>query len=288
MKQTVDKPKATKPDWSKLLQDALEIPGRLSEAYRVFHNYSLGNRALAIVQMEERGMRLSPIASFKRWKDLGRSVKKGEKAIELCMPVQIRMKSSDDSTEAAETQDKPASATKTVFLLKRNWFSLDQTDGEDAELSLPTLPDWDTERAYQKLGITQVPFEHVDGNCQGYAKHGVMEIAINPLAALPMKTRFHEIAHHLLGHTKQPGAAGVMADGVHLPKCIKEAEAEATAYLCCATLGLPGMEESRGYIQSWLDGEAFPDKSARRVFSVADAILRAGVPESQDKGASHE
>ena len=46
--------------------------------------------------------------------------------------------------------------------------------------------------------------------------------------------------------------------------------------MCCATLGLPGMEESRGYIQSWLDGKEFPEKSARRVFAAADKILKAG------------
>jgi hypothetical protein len=36
------------------------------------------------------------------------------------------------------------------------------------------------------------------------------------------------------------------------------------------------MEESRGYIQNWLDGKEFPDKSARRVFATADKILKAG------------
>jgi antirestriction protein ArdC len=77
------------------------------------------------------------------------------------------------------------------------------------------------------------------------------------------------------------------ADGPSMPKCIKEAEAEATAYLCCATLGLPGMEESRGYIQSWLDGEKFPEKSSRRVFAAADKILKAGTIGLQGKEPNH-
>lgn len=280
------KPELERPDWVRLLKDAIEVPGRLSDAYRVFHNYSLGNQILAATQMAQRNLPLSPIASFNRWKELGRSVKKGEKAIALYMPITMRKKVED--CEQSESADgNQSAACFTIFKLKRNWFSLAQTDGETYKPQ-PVTPNWDADRAMQTLGITEVPFEMLNGNCQGYAKHGVMEIAINPVAVLPMKTRFHEIAHHLLGHTRQEGEVGVMADGMNLPKCIKEAEAEATAYLCCATLGLPGMEESRGYIQNWLDGEEFPEKSARRVFTAADKILRAGAPESKEKESNDE
>ena len=38
-----------------LLQEALDRPGILSEAYRAFHHYSLGNQLLAAVQLCERG-----------------------------------------------------------------------------------------------------------------------------------------------------------------------------------------------------------------------------------------
>jgi hypothetical protein len=38
-----------------------------------------------------------------------------------------------------------------------------------------------------------------DGNCQGYARQRT--IAVSPLAELPEKTRFHELAHVVLGHT---------------------------------------------------------------------------------------
>ena len=71
-----------------------------------------------------------------------------------------------------------------------------------------------------------------------------------------------------------------MADGELLQRCIKEAEAESVAYLCCATLDLPGLEQSRAYIQHWLgseeQSEEFKKKSAARVFSAANKILKAG------------
>ncbi|MEW6163612.1 MAG: ArdC family protein [Pseudomonadota bacterium] len=260
-----------KPDWQGLLKQALTVPGTLSKAYSVFHNYSLGNQLLASFELASRGMPLSPIASFSRWKELGRSVRKGEKAIPLVMPVTLKKKKAEDADAGEESAD----GGRTIFILKRNWFSLDQTEGEAFKPEVSS-PEWDKAKALATLDIKEVPFEMADGNCQGYAKRGVREVAVNPVAAMPWKTLFHEIAHHLLGHTATGDATGVMADGHLMPKCIREAEAEATAYLCCATLGLPGMEESRGYIQNWLDGEEFPDKSARRVFAAADKILKAG------------
>src|SRR5881296_1721177 len=70
-----------------LLEEAVSKPGTLMRAYSLFWNYSLGNQILALIQANRRSIPLGPIASFNRWKELGRYVKKGEKAIELCMPV---------------------------------------------------------------------------------------------------------------------------------------------------------------------------------------------------------
>ena len=41
----------------------------------------------------------------------------------------------------------------------------------------------------------------MNGNCQGYAKG--RQIAINPVAQMPAKTTFHELAHIELGHTTE-------------------------------------------------------------------------------------
>jgi hypothetical protein len=53
-------------------------------------------------------------------------------------------------------------------------------------------------------------------------------------------------------------------------------EAEATAFLCLESLGLEGSEYCRGYIQSWLQGNRIPEKSAQRIITAADKILKAG------------
>ena len=77
----------TQPDFSTLLEQATTTPGTISAAYSAFHGYSLGNQILAMFQCQARGIPLGPIASFNRWKELGRHVTKGQKAIELCMPI---------------------------------------------------------------------------------------------------------------------------------------------------------------------------------------------------------
>ncbi|GLW61505.1 hypothetical protein Hthe01_18540 [Hydrogenophilus thermoluteolus] len=276
--------KTNRPDWGKLFASILTEPGRLGEHYRLFHRYSLGNQLLAVVQMEERGIPIGPIASFNGWKKLGRRVKKGEKALALWMPVV--------KTERIEKEDgTEEEVTKRFFIMKNHWFALAQTEPIDPEnpgtIPTPETPEWDRATALANLGITEVPFEHPDGNCQGFARPNKMQIAINPLAAFPWKTAFHEMAHCLL-HGKQAEAAFV--DGGVIDTSIEEAEAESVAYLCCATLGLPGLEEARGYVQSWLGSSAkaeeFVKKSAARVFAAADKILKAG--QSYCKEAAHE
>ena len=60
-----------------LLQSAVQEPGILCRAYSQFHSYSLGNQLLAMMQCHERGLEPGPMATYPRWKELGRQVRKG-------------------------------------------------------------------------------------------------------------------------------------------------------------------------------------------------------------------
>ena len=71
--------------------------------------------------------------------------------------------------------------------------------------------------------------------------------------------------------------ADTLTDTNTTPRNIQEVEAEAVAMLCCASLSVPGIEYSRGYIQSWSRQEPISSKSAQHIFAAADKILRAGV-----------
>ena len=86
-----------------LLQSAVREPGILSRAYQQFHSYSLGNQLLAMVQCQERELEPGPMATYPKWQELGRQVRKGEKALTLCMPITIKRKDEprDDDADVA-------------------------------------------------------------------------------------------------------------------------------------------------------------------------------------------
>ena len=234
---------------------------------RAFHNYSIGNQILAAMQLTAKGLRLSPIASFNAWKEKGRFVQKGQKAISLFMPVSVkRREKKGAAAESSECSDDKGAAFN-VFMLRTNWFSLEQTEGANFEPEL-IAPSRDAVTALAALEVAEVPCEQLRGYAQGRS------IAISPLNPLKHKTRFHELAHVVLGHT----AESDMSDTDVTPRDIREAEAEGVAYVLCALLDLPGQAESRAYIQGWLDGRELPEKSAKRIFGAADKIMKAGQP----------
>jgi hypothetical protein len=252
--------------FSKLLNDAVNQPGMISGAYSAFHGYSIGNQLLAWAQCLSRDIPLGPIATYKRWSELGRQVQKGQKAIALVMPVTINKKDADGN----KTDD-----VFQTFVMKNNWFVMSQTEGADYAHEVKSA-EWDAAAALAKLGISEKSFDLMNGNVQGYAQED--SIAINPIAVFPHKTRIHEIAHIVLGHTKE----GTMTDSEHTPRDTREVEAEAVAYILCSLLNLPGLTESRGYIQGWLAGNEISDKSAQKIFAAATKILDAGKLSTED------
>ena len=76
--------------WRDILHHAVTEPGTLSAAYSAFHAYSLGNQMLAHFQCMMRDIPIGPIATYNAWKDKGRQVRRGEKALVLCQPVTVK------------------------------------------------------------------------------------------------------------------------------------------------------------------------------------------------------
>jgi antirestriction protein ArdC len=248
-----------------LLESAVTEPGTVSAAYSAFHTYSIGNQLLAWSQCVQRGITPGPLATFPGWKALGRYVRKGEKALTLCMPVTIKKTTEGDDTDAD---------CFTRFVHRPNWFVLAQTEGK--ELARMPIPTWDRTRALEALNVSEVPFDACDGNVMGFARG--RSIAVSPLNPMPHKTTFHELAHVLLGHTSE----GDQHDYELTPRNLRECEAESVALLCCAALALPGVEFSRGYIQSWWgQGNPIPERSAQRILKAADQILKAGATDTE-------
>jgi len=256
--------------WAQLLHSAVHTPGKLLAAYTAFHNYSFGNALLALEQCISRKIEPGPLNSYRGWMDLKRQVRKGEKGLCLCMPVMYKKRRADKAApEATEGREESQEDVRQRFVFRNYWFVLAQTEGETSYEQ--PIPGFDLDAALQTLNITPIAFDEINGNVQGFAHQ--REIAVSPIAELPLKTTFHEAAHVVLGHT----ASHKLVDLEHMDRNIREVEAESVALICCESLGLPGAEAARGYIQHWLQGEKeIPNLSAARIFRAAQQILKAG------------
>lgn len=243
-------------NWSELLEEALTMPGGLSDTYSRFYRYSMLNQILLFQQ----GVR-EPVNTYQRWLDMGRQVQKGSKAKSILRP--IFYKDTDDNGE--ETQKVRG------FKMVRCLFGASETEGDPLPEYEP--PEWSPTRALGALAINKVAFEHVDGNIQGYSRGN--ELAINPVAKYPLKTLIHEMGHIVIGHTVPERLAEYQEH-----RGIFEFEAEGTAYLAMNELRAHDQfdaAESRAYIQTWLRDAKPNEQSIRSVFTATDKILRAGL-----------
>src|SRR5690348_11684131 len=90
-------PEQPKLDWPALMEEALTVQGSLGNVYSRFHDYSFANQLLFLSQGVHE-----PVASFSRWKSLGRQVMRGARAKEVIVPIIITDRRA--STVPAETE----------------------------------------------------------------------------------------------------------------------------------------------------------------------------------------
>lgn len=252
--------------WLGMLEESVSIPGFIFRAHSCFPEYRFDNQLLALLQCIKRGIQPGPLSSLRKWKELGRRVKKGENALGLYVPL---------VGEHANTSRKGDGASHfehivfPEFILRYGWYVLGQTEGEDYQARPVRV--WSEHRALTTLNIQRIPFERTGGNAQGYARPG-RRIAIRPSAALQFAVLFHEMAHCIL-HSEATRVNGTLT----MPRMVMEVEAEFVALLCCEALRLPGKNSSRAYIRSWGKRDPISELSARRILFASDQILRAGL-----------
>jgi len=181
-------------DWRATLTEALNAPGSLGTTYTRFYDYSFLNQIRLMMQ----GTR-EPVATYNRWIELGRQVRKGSKAKVVLAPVLVGGDLKDGNGNVVVGHDgKPRKRQVLVgFRDSRTVFGYSDTDGDD--LPSVELPGWDTETALAALKVDRVAFEDNDGR----------HVALNPTAAYPAKTLLHELAHLMLGHCKNGGVSAV-------------------------------------------------------------------------------
>ena len=249
-------------DYKALINQALTDTGKMSKCFSLFYRYS----PLNTLQLMWQGVG-EPVNTYKRWQEMGRNVKAGSKAKSILVPIIIKDKT-------ITNKDEQTCKAKVFFKESKCLFTLSDTDG--AEYTADTHKfDYDKDRLLSNLAITQIKFNILDGNTQGYAITKKQQVAINPLCEDYDRTLFHELAHCILHSGVDDDIA---MHGSELPTSIKEFEAEMTSYLVSNAIGVATEQNnaySRGYLQGWLRGDTVDNKNIKRVLSATNKIIKA-------------
>ena len=225
-----------------------------------FHSYSVNNCVLIALQMPYA----SRCAGFNRWKEFGRSVKRGEKGIQILVPMISKLKDENGH----EMIDPDTNKAKQVIVgFKPGYvFDISQTDGKE----LPSIAERLTgdvhgfkvlKDALIKASAVPVEFKGIPGEINGYYSPAEQKIAVKDSLSEEhtIKTLVHEIAHSRM-HGGDDG----------LDRQTKEVQAESVAYIVSGYLGIDTSAYSFGYVAGWSK-----NKELEELKSSLDAIKKA-------------
>ena len=246
-----------------------------------FHEYSFRNSLLIWLQKPEATL----VASFKTWKEVGRTPRKGT-GIQILFPLRLR-------TKGAEEEGEPESGGETGADLERgrivfrvgHVFDVSDTEGAPLPAPVVTLLTGDDEGLNAALdafiqGVLHLPVTETDDRGLLPSGNGVLYFDMgsgrpakifirqgNP-PLQKAKTRLHEAAHALL-HSREQYAG-------QQSRSVEELEAESVAYSVLSHFGIDSGEYSFGYLSLWGSGagaiEAFR-QSGKRITDAARRII---------------
>ncbi len=154
--------------------------------------WSWGNQLLVVLNG------YSDARGFQQWKEVGRNVKKGEKAFQILGPVTKKWRNEEAGEE------------KSIVIGYRSLpvFGLEQTEGRPLPTSDPGIERWIESlpllAVARRWGLRVETFDGMDGDCLGCYRYGkAIELGVKNLA-----TWCHELVHaadHKNGKLKEKG-----------------------------------------------------------------------------------
>ena len=245
-----------------------------------FHRYSFNNLMLIFSQNPDA----THVAGYRRWQNLGRNVRRGERGIRILAPCTQRRTTTDDETGESRTR------TFVRGFRVASVFDVAQTEGDPLPtIDQPALVDGHAPAGLLELLIAEVvaagfsyqraalPSAHTTAN--GLTDYTTRTVTVRP--DLPdghaVKTTAHELAHVLLHGLNRDD--GMTRDRV-------EVEAESVAYVVCNAWGLDPAGYTFPYVAGWSRGDvALITATAERVVGCARQILdRLGLPSAEPVG----
>lgn len=231
-----------------------------------FHNYSFGN----VLEIARQMPTATRVAGFWTWKNLGRSVKAGQKGIRILAPIVGVRRKKDDEAEKDITKQNMR-----VLLGFRNAYVFDvsQTDGVD----LPEMreisgnPGESLERlaAFVRGRGIQLSYNENIAPALGISYGGRIALLPEQSKAEEFSTLVHETAHELLHKAERRTAT---------TKTVRETEAEAVAFVVGKAVGLVTGSASADYIQLYHGNASLLAESLEVIQQTASVILAALEP----------
>ncbi len=241
-----------------------------------FHDYSLGNCVLIWLQRPSA----TRIAGFQTWKNIGRYVKKGEKAINILAPcVPAKPKPPQPPADEEDTEDvKPDEIEierRPLYFKPVSVFDISQTDGKPlADIHAPALSGDVSPSLWNKLidyaghenvAIDFSPKPDQDREIKGTYYPASKDIWIKPDEdkAQQAKTLAHELAHY---------------NSVRAPlfdRADEETIAESAAFVVCGHFGFDTGVRSFPYVAVWAGEEKRLRNNLSTIRAIADKMIDA-------------
>ena len=235
----------------KLVVSPSEIDHYLS-GFEGFYQYSLLNQCIAAYEYyATTGRQAEMFATFARWKEHGRFVKKGERAVHMIRPVRYTVEVENEDGEIEEEEK----LTFKPFCV----FDIQSTGGKP--LVDNDLIKGKSLMRYEEIKvIVEKEYPVVSSQLEiqrGSTNGEVISVSAKSSENYKISTIIHEVAHNKLGHFERD-----------IKRSHAELEAESCAYLVTTLLGLDN-QKSRLYIANWN-----PDDAIEVVKDRATLILK--------------
>jgi hypothetical protein len=228
-----------------------------------FHNYSLGN----ILEIARQRPDATRVAGFWKWKELGRSVKKGEKGIRILAPIIGFRRKKQEEAEKDITKQNTA-----VLVGFRSTYVFDVSQTEGAELPAMHEISGDVGENRDRLiafierqGIELVFTERI-APALGMSYSGRIAILPGQSKAEEFSTLVHELAHEMLHKAERRTAT---------TKTVRETEAEAIAFVIGKAVGLETGSASANYIHLYHGNASLLGESLEVIQQTSNVILAA-------------
>jgi len=227
-----------------------------------FQHYSFRNVIMIAIQRPDA----RHVAGFHSWRQLGRTVKKGETGIAIFAPMVGRKREPQAEQAAEEEAGRALYGFRVVHV-----FDVQQTEGKDVPQIATMSGDPSQylgrlEHMVATHGIV-LRYESLPSGTQGASMNGTILLAKELSACATFSVLVHEFAHELLHY--QTGRA----EGPN--RMVEETEAEAVSYVVCRALGLETTRHSVDYIHLYQGNSEVLAKSLNAIQRTAAHILEA-------------